>query len=305
MAGSGLVLCAVDLSDASEEALRQADRQARLFDGDLVVLHVLATTFPGTPMSPEGLQRIIEERDRLVREVGDRIIARTAAVTGRDPAGVAVLVEDGDPASAIVSKAEALGANLVVVSALGESGLPRLLLGSVAQSVVRHAHTSVLVARAGPAAGCVLAATDFSQTGKAAVDAAAEQARRRGAPLVLLHSLELLRPEMVVSEPAAVPMRLAEPPPAHELRRSVRRRLEEILVRAAVNGEVVVEDEPAADAIAGAADRLGAELVIVGTHGRTGLRRLLLGSVAEAVVRRAPCSVLVVRPDGRTALREK
>jgi universal stress protein A len=80
-----------------------------------------------------------------------------------------------------------------------------------------------------------------------------------------------------------------------KLRHQVDERLQAALTHAAVAGERVVVDGPAAQAILQAATDRHADLVVMGTIGRTGLKRALLGSVAEAVVRHAPCSVLVVR----------
>jgi nucleotide-binding universal stress UspA family protein len=73
------------------------------------------------------------------------------------------------------------------------------------------------------------------------------------------------------------------------------KQLKGIVDRFGEGTEPIVARGPAATAILDAVERLPAELVTVGTHGHTGLRRFTLGSVAEEVVRRAPCSVLVVR----------
>ena len=82
---------------------------------------------------------------------------------------------------------------------------------------------------------------------------------------------------------------------ADELRAHLLTRLQASLERFRAEGERLVVDGPAAIAIVKAARDLPAELVVVGTRGRTGLSRLTLGSVAEAVLSSAPCSVLVVR----------
>jgi nucleotide-binding universal stress UspA family protein len=155
--------------------------------------------------------------------------------------------------------------------------------------VVRHAHCHVLVAR--PAAGpTVLSATDASEPAHAALAAAAVEAARRSAPLVIVHCMDLLLPGVVGYEvPPLGPEVIAA------LRTQWQHRLEEALVKVNARGEVRVEEGPAGPVIAKLAAELPAALVVVGTHGRTGLRRMVLGSVAEAVVRTAPSSVLVVR----------
>jgi nucleotide-binding universal stress UspA family protein len=80
-----------------------------------------------------------------------------------------------------------------------------------------------------------------------------------------------------------------------DLQAAPQSRLRDALSRFGINGEGIAKSGPAAQAIVDLANSASAELVVVGTHGRTGLARLTLGSTAEAVIRSAPCSVLVVR----------
>jgi len=80
------------------------------------------------------------------------------------------------------------------------------------------------------------------------------------------------------------------------MRKLWQQRLDECVHRFKAKGGGLLRDGPAAPAILSAASELPAQLLVVGTHGRTGLKRMIaLGSVAEAVVRAAPCSVLIVR----------
>jgi nucleotide-binding universal stress UspA family protein len=182
----------------------------------------------------------------------------------------------------------------VVVGSTGTKGLRRLLLGSVAAGVVRHGHTSVLVARAAPETGPVLLAVDFSPNSEAAAELAADEARRRKARLCLMHSVEVLNPELALAEPGMVPSALMTIP-TDELCEAARTRLVGILTHLSVDGDIEVVLGPGADSIVRVATERRAELVVVGSSGRTGLDRLLLGSVAATVVRDAPCSVLVAR----------
>ena len=132
--------------------------------------------------------------------------------------------------------------------------------------------------------------------GPAGASAAAEAARR-GVALVVLHSMDV-GPVTAMRAGGAYPM---IPPigALEDLRVRVRAealdRLRRGLESVGAKGETIVADDAPGDAIVAAARTLPAELVVVGTIGRTGLSRLALGSVAEAVVRSAPCSVLVMR----------
>ena len=84
-------------------------------------------------------------------------------------------------------------------------------------------------------------------------------------------------------------------PMLDDLRLAAEDRLVETLTRLAIDGEALARSGPAAQTIVDIAASACAGLVVVGTHGRTGLARLTLGSTAEAIIRSAPCSVLVVR----------
>ena len=158
--------------------------------------------------------------------------------------------------------------------------------------MVRYAHCPVLVARPSPA-GRVLAATDFSDPALPAIEAAASEARRREAELAIIHVIELL--PLVLSAGDGVIEGVLPIDVSEQLTTACRQRLDECVHRFEAKGGGLLRHGPAAPAILNAAVQLPAQLLVIGTHGRTGLGRLALGSVAEAVVRAAPCSTLVVR----------
>ena len=139
---------------------------------------------------------------------------------------------------------------------------------------------------------------DFSDASRAAMEVAADLARRFGAELVLLHAYPI--PGYTFPDGSVV----ASPKMMQDLADQAKKHLEEWRAEAEklVGAPRVAADtavgEPAAEILA-AAKRRGAELVVMGTHGRTGLEHALMGSIAERVVRRAHCPVLTVRPDGR------
>jgi universal stress protein A len=131
---------------------------------------------------------------------------------------------------------------------------------------------------------------DFSEDAEAALDAAIELARRLGAELHLLHAYQ--QPVDVLSPyGVAVPANIGP-----ELRAAALARLRKIAEPiSGLRCEAHAVEGPAAIVIAEQAQALGADLVVMGTHGRTGLRHLLLGSVAERTVRAAHCPVLTVK----------
>ncbi len=146
----------------------------------------------------------------------------------------------------------------------------------------------------------ILVATDFSEQAGRALDAAVALAVRTKAEVHLIHALEVALP---LFEPYAVVL------PADwigEARRLAEQKLQKAhaAVRAkGLTGTVHLGDVPAAHAIAERAKALGADLVVIGTHGHTGLKHVLLGSVAERTVEYAPCAVWTVKGTAATTPR--
>ena len=135
----------------------------------------------------------------------------------------------------------------------------------------------------------ILHPTDFSPSSDAALRLAAVLAKDHDAQVVLLHVIE---PPPVGSS-GAVP---APPPGLPPSRAEVEQRLSALAATLPeLRTECRVAEGPAADAILEAAQETGCDVIVMGTHGRTGLARLLVGSVAEKVVRHAPCPVLTVK----------
>jgi len=140
----------------------------------------------------------------------------------------------------------------------------------------------------------ILCATDFSETAEAAWEMACELARVHRAELALVHVFTDLPSYAYAEVPGPAVQKVWE-----EQRQWVQQALEERAAAAAARGLAVrplLKTGTAAAAIADAAVEHGVDLVVVGTHGRTGLNRLVIGSVAERVVRIAPCPVLTVKP---------
>lgn len=134
---------------------------------------------------------------------------------------------------------------------------------------------------------------DLSEPSRLALVEAARLARREGASLTVLHVPETPRPALEI--PYAPPPVWQEESAPIDLEAW---RAEAESLRGGTVDSVLL-GQPVAAAIAGFARATGVDLIVVGSHGRTGLTRLVVGSVAEAVVRTAPCSVLVVRaPEG-------
>jgi nucleotide-binding universal stress UspA family protein len=139
----------------------------------------------------------------------------------------------------------------------------------------------------------ILHPTDFSPASQPAFDRAVALARRPGAQLIVLHVMVPSSPFVASSRPPAGWEELES-----RARRRAKRLLAAAVVRARRRGARVrgrlVEGVPWVE-IARVARRIGADVIVTGTHGRTGVRRFFLGSVAERVLAAAPCPVLSVR----------
>lgn len=291
------ILCASDLSDSADEAIRQSERWSRRHGSDLLLVHVIPDPVRSYPLFPQHHRSsYTEELPDLVSEAGRLLSERAAAATGLPASKLRTLVEIGKPYAAIIAAAERESADLVVVAGRGASGLQRVLLGSVAEQVVRYAPCPVLVAHPSPETGHVLAGTDFSDPSLPALAAGAIEAKARSARLTAFHAIANELPIPLVAFGLAAESLLTGMTEAERKRsQEAEEQLAASLARVGAQGDCRVGQGDPATALLRVADELPAELLVVGTHGRTGLRRLALGSVAERVARAAGVSVLVLR----------
>jgi len=288
------VLAATDLSDPADEALRQAHETAERAGAELGVCHAVPVEIFAHPLFPHFLRDEAMGVPAAKSRAADALAERVRRVTGRLESQFRSFVEDGPAATAIVRVGETWNADRIVVGSHGESGLHRAT-GRVALSVVRHAHGPVLVARPGPGTGNVVAGTDFSDPALPAVTAAAEEALWRGGALTLVHAVEEPALTLGPQDLGATAFGETIAKARVALETAAREHLAAALSTAGVEGRSVVTFGPASAVVLRTAEEMGADLVVVGTVGRTGLSRMLLGSVAEAIIRAAHCSVLAVR----------
>jgi nucleotide-binding universal stress UspA family protein len=283
----GPVLVGTNLSASAEEALRQAARLAVELSSTLLVCHVVPELIPDGSVFTEFRRANARINDSLLDKARAAVERHVSTVLSGDLPPVEVVLEYGTPHKGLLTQIEATGAGVVVAAP-----------GPLALSVARHASSAVLVARRSPQ-GAVIAATDFSDASLRAVQLAATQAQRRGSPLHLLHASDVGLFALGQASATAMPYLLSSAPITLEgldnLHAIAKQRLDATLADLNVSGTTAVIAGSAADVIVRYAESLGAELVVVGTHGRSGLARLTLGSTAASVIESAPCSVLIVR----------
>ncbi len=288
------VLVATDLSEASDEAVRQAHGLAA--GGPLSAVYViprLATTGLDPLFPPAALQATLDTPDLEVRARA-AVTERIRALTHRE--NVPVEVRLGIPEDEIVAVGPDVGT--IVVGSHGRTGLARMLLGSVAEKVARHAKCDVLVARAPHSESpVVVVATDLTEASDAAFQAAIREATRRSARLFAVHSIE--DPHVAAYSELAAAFGLSSLGPPPEFERDVREALGSMIAKRLAHSQVIAESVvasgPPASAIVRLAEQVHASLVVIGSGKKTTLERVALGSVAEKIVRHAPCSVLLAR----------
>ncbi len=282
--GEGRVLAVTDLGPGGLAAIRAAAERARATGGVLAVVHVMPPLDRVRPLFPQHLAADAlsqVELPRLVRGAVDRQLAEAAP-----EAQAEVILAEGGDAEQVLRVADEWRADLIAVG--GAVDTP----GIDAERIVRHAHVPVLVVRDGPDRGPILACTDFSDPALPAVHAAAREAARTGEPLIVAHALEPVPHAMVGIEGIGlIPSREWE----LERRKNAEERLAAALAQLEVAGEYVAVEGPVVSALVGLARERAARWMVIGTIGRTGLTRFLLGSVAEGLVRHAPCPTMVVR----------
>lgn len=295
------ILCPLDFSEPSAHALEQAARMARWYGARLTVLHVRPTVVPhpdipaGGHMAPWLVAELETLRQRVTTACAD---AATAGVQ------VDAATSAGEPVHEILTHAETLAADLIVLGTHGLSGFHHLVLGSVTEKVLRRAACPVLtVPPRAPGAVSrftrLLCAVDFSDCSQKAVTFAATLARQAGATLSLLHVIEWPWHESTPPELPGVPAAQAHAMADYRryLETGARERLAAIGAAAMPEGQVVTSvafGRPYVELL-DAAHREGADLIVLGVRGRGALDLGFFGSTANHVVRSATCAVLTVR----------
>jgi nucleotide-binding universal stress UspA family protein len=297
MNASSPVLVATDLTETSHAALLQGRAYAAALGAPLVVCHVVPDVFRQHPLLPDPMASELGVEARVIARAADLATEQVERVLGLGPSEVRVVVETGTVDEEIVRLGEEAHARLLVVGgSSGEGADP--FVGQVAEQVVRYAHTSVLVARE-PGDGAreprLLATTDFSENSVHALEVAAKLAKSMGASVTLLH---VSTPPSSIASTAFMPFGDTWTPPSAaamaQLDALVLKTLEGLAKQFGFATFEQVAGEPE-DVIAERADSLDASLVVVGSRGRKGLSRFVLGSVAESVIAKCTRSVFVVR----------
>jgi nucleotide-binding universal stress UspA family protein len=269
------LIVATDRSSFSEGAVREAVNFAKKCSSKLYIMTVIETNPEYETIGAEFLQKEEEEAQQYLlaikKEAEEKMLSCEV-----------VIRRGNNPYRLIVKEAEEKKADMIVIGRRGRTGLAKVLMGSSAAKVIGHAPCNVLVV---PKAAKVefrnvLLATDGSEQAAAAASEAVEIAKRCGSHLiavsVILSEEERAEAGVFVGDAA------------------------EMAQKAGVAVDTVVPTGKPHDAIAETAGGRGVDLIVIGAYGKSGLKKLLMGSTTEKVIGRAGCAVLVVKTRGKT-----
>lgn len=289
------IVVPLDGSELAERALAPARALAQYSQAELLL--VRAASRPLFVTADVGYGVLYPEPSRVeARQAAEQYLAGLKAAYAGDARTLPVEAGEGDVAGAIVDAARQAQARMIILSSHGYSGVKRWLLGSVAEKVLNAAPCPVWVVRAPMPMRHMLITLDGSRLAEEVLLPARAVARCLGAQVTLLRVV----PEMSGAAVEAL----------NDCERGLGRRFaDETLEEAAAyltqvadrcraddwEPHTAVRSGPAADTILEYAERNAVDLVAMTTHGRTGLRRWIYGSVTHKVLDQLPVSMLVAR----------
>jgi nucleotide-binding universal stress UspA family protein len=287
------VLVPVDFSAPSLSAVEFALPLLKKFGAELHLVHVFAGDHPITALV--AMPFVLPELE-ISRSV-HRHLKDIAKKYSIEPRGKNLHVLKGQPYQTICGLAHDINIDLIVIATRGNTGLKHLVLGSTAEHVVRYSPCPVLVVRDAELSDSVafrkiLVPTDFSECSMKGLASAKAFAKQFKSNLVLLNSVDF---RYYVASDEYV--RYDMPRLLQCAETSAREQMHDLIETTDWDGlevETCVQVGHPGQQICDRAKDSGVDLIVTSTHGTTGFKHLLLGSVAEYVVRHAHCPVLVV-----------
>ena len=282
------ILCPISFDKGSLAALDLAKHLAAQNDAELDVLHV--RTMFGIP-ARRGVATEVESEQSARLQLEE--IARKHLANCRYNLSTFA----GEAAQKVIDLQLTTGADLIVMGTHGRRGAPRFFLGSVADRVVREAGCPVLTTKVARTASLattryatrrILCPLDFEESSLKALDLASRMAGQNGAEMYLVH----VCPSILVPLGGLVTDRvMAEEDAKQRMEEIARTRLRDIRY------ELLITTGNAPERVRTMRSGLGADLIVMGTHGRRPASRFFLGSVADRVIRESACPVITVRQE--------
>jgi len=277
------ILVAVDGSESSKNALRQAIKLANEEKCWITVISVI-------PPYEGDLELIgVSHVREAMREPWERALSEAEKIAEKEKALIKTLCEEGEAYERIIDLADAENFDVIVMGRRGLRKIQRALIGSVTARVIGYSHRDVLVVPRNTTIGWkrILLPTDGSKYSEAATEKAIDFAKSYGGEIKAVSAVDVTE-EFMTQAPAAV----------ESLIKKAKETVEDVKKKAnseGVKAEGIVQEGEAYIVITDLAKKENADIIIMGSHGRTGLKRLLMGSVTEGVIGHSPCPVLVVK----------
>jgi len=287
------ILVATDFSPYAAAAMKQGVWLTRKTGGQLILVH----TIPDFSMSAYWGPHERDANQQALRERSDIAMRRTVVDLNAMDLDVKLMTLVGEPFVEITRAVQEGDCSLVLAGTRGHAKWEQFFMGSTAKRLIRNCPSSVWIVKAehvGPPK-VVLAATDFSAVSLKAVKEGLKVAQQASAEFHLLHIVDSRDvPEDVISRI----------PPGSSLRQEINeeasRRLEEFLESLAVDRAQIrphLSSGTPWQEIQRIARHQAADLIVIGTVGRSGIKGLLMGNTADKVLDTCDCSILTVKPD--------
>ena len=277
------ILVAIDGSESSRNALLQAFRFA-VDEKCWITVTSVAPPYDGE-IEILGIKDI---RSALRKPCEDSL-SEARKLADRERALIKTVIEEGEAHERIVDLADAENCDIIIMGRRGLRPVERMLVGRVTARVIGHSQRDVLVVPNGTKVGwkTIVLATDGSRYSAVAAERAIAFARSYGGELKVLSVVDVPT-EFYAEAPQAVDDLVQQ---AKGFVAQVKKQAE----AAGIKAETFVGEAEAYQAINKLAQEQKADMIVIGSHGRTGLRRLLMGSVAEKAIGYSTCPVLVVK----------
>lgn len=293
------IIAGCDMSEGSDVALERAVAIAELHQAKVLLVHALAEDAPIAQVNNDLLAQLGEVSAAVRAAEAVQLADRLAQIQKRG-LQAEVISRVGPPGEVLAAVAVEVAAELIVVGTHGRTGISRFLLGSVAGATLRHAPCDVLVVRGPGVRGAFqrpLIASDFSAASAKAIQHAS-QVTAPGVTMEVIHAWQLPAGSWgaTLLGAARFPWSTVRDAVLSGAQAQAAKLVEEMKgIGHPLHVDLV--QGPPTSVITNAAERGGHDLIALGAHGHRGVRRLLLGSVAENTIRHSPCSVLVVHGD--------
>jgi nucleotide-binding universal stress UspA family protein len=291
------ILIATDFSECSRVALDICISAAKCMKIKLYVLHTIEKL-------PHDYRHLLpsathaDMKQKLEEDARDKIKAMLPEEL-LEKEDIVPIVRFGKPFLEVIQVAKEKDVDIITIGTHGRAGVDRVILGSVAERVVRKAHCPVMVVRSEKYIGFkrIIVPIDFSDCSRMALEYAAATARAHRSKLTILHVYEgsFVEPYIKAANSEEEADEIMK-----EIERVNETKYDEFLKTIDLSGveyeKLLKKGIPKTDIVETAMEQQ-ANLIVMGTHGRSGIKHTLIGSTAEEVVRTVHCDIVVVKPE--------